>query len=154
MSIGERISLLRKKKNISQVQLAAALNISRQAVSKWETDQSAPDTQNLIQLADLLDTELEYLASGRCSSPAPLPSPQIIRVVEQVEKRVEIPKIIEKTVEKPVYIEKTVEVPVEIPVEKQVIRKVYRTKLVRNPLEYLTVGVVFFFLGLLVGIFL
>lgn len=38
MSIGERIKELRKEQNVSQVQLAKALGVSRQAVSKWETD--------------------------------------------------------------------------------------------------------------------
>ena len=65
MSIGERISELRKGKNMSQGQLAQALNVSRQAVSKWENDLAAPDTVRMIQLADLLDTDMEYLTSGR-----------------------------------------------------------------------------------------
>ena len=62
VSIGERIAALRKEKNISQMQLAKALEVSRQAVSKWENDLTAPDTINLIQLADLLETDTEYLA--------------------------------------------------------------------------------------------
>ncbi len=150
LSIGERISSLRKQKNISQIQLAAALDISRQAVSKWETDQSAPDTKNLIRLADLLDTDLEYLSSGRKSPSPPLSPPRVIRVVEQVEKPVEVEKIIEKVIEKPVLVEKIV----EIPVEKQVVRKVHRTKYVRNPLEFFVCGIVCFLLGLLIGFFL
>ena len=65
MSVGERIAALRKEQNISQGKLAESLGISRQAVSKWETDQSSPDTLNLIRLADALNTEVEYLATGR-----------------------------------------------------------------------------------------
>ena len=65
MTIGERITTLRKKKNLSQLQLADQLEVSRQAVSKWEKDLSSPDTLNLIKLADILDTEVEYLATGR-----------------------------------------------------------------------------------------
>lgn len=65
MSIGERIVQLRKEQNLSQGQLAQLMGVSRQAVSKWETDQSAPDSIKLIQLADVLDTDVEYLASGR-----------------------------------------------------------------------------------------
>lgn len=57
MSIGERISQLRCEKNMSQGQLAQALCVSRQAISKWENDQSSPDTIHLIKLADILETE-------------------------------------------------------------------------------------------------
>ena len=64
MAIGERIAELRKQRNISQVQLAKALEVSRQAVSKWENDLTTPDTLNLIRLADVLDTDTEYLATG------------------------------------------------------------------------------------------
>ena len=51
MSIGERILELRKNQNISQGQLADALSITRQAVSKWENDQAVPDALKMIQLA-------------------------------------------------------------------------------------------------------
>ena len=51
MTLGQRISLYRKKLNISQEELGARLGVSRQAVSKWETDQSMPDMSNLLALA-------------------------------------------------------------------------------------------------------
>ena len=51
MTLGQRISLYRKKLNISQEALGARLGVSRQAVSKWETDQSVPDMNNLLALA-------------------------------------------------------------------------------------------------------
>ena len=54
MSLGERIIELRKTAGLSQYALAKAMDISRQAVSKWETDQGAPDVMNLIRLADIL----------------------------------------------------------------------------------------------------
>ena len=56
---------MRKKQNISQADMAEAMNVSRQAVSKWESDKSCPDTLKLIQLAEYLNTEVEYLATGR-----------------------------------------------------------------------------------------
>ena len=59
-TIGERISLLRQEQGLSQAQLAGLLDVSRQAVSKWESDQSSPDTLRLIKLADVLNTEVEY----------------------------------------------------------------------------------------------
>lgn len=65
MSIGKRISDARKDKGFTQEYIAEKLNVSRQAVSKWEKDQSAPDTRNLIALAELLCVSVEYLAVGK-----------------------------------------------------------------------------------------
>ena len=53
MSIGERITELRKQQNLSQGQLAEAMEVSRQAVSKWENGTSDPSTSNLLALAKL-----------------------------------------------------------------------------------------------------
>lgn len=154
MSIGERIITLRKELKISQVQLADALGVTRQAISKWENDQSNPDTLNLIKLADLLNTDVEFLATGRLASPLPVPAPEIVKQIETVEKIVEVEKIIEVekriTVEKPVFIEKQVMVETEI--EKPVYKKIYRTKFVRNPIEFLLVGLLGAVIGLLIGI--
>ena len=83
MSIGERILTLRKTKSISQGDLAKQLGVSRQAVSKWENDQSSPDTLNLIKLADLLETEVSYLATGR--SEIKPPPPIVINLLSKVE---------------------------------------------------------------------
>ena len=73
MSIGQRIGELRKSHGYSQEYVAEQLNISRQAVSKWEQDLSAPDTYNLIALAELLGVSVEYLATGKTASAAPEP---------------------------------------------------------------------------------
>jgi transcriptional regulator with XRE-family HTH domain len=146
MSIGERISELRKSQSISQVQLAEALSITRQAVSKWENDQAVPDALKMIQLADLLDTDIEYLSTGRRNfSRRP---PVVLNEVKIVEKIVEKPVVTVKTVE----VEKIVEVPTVQYVEKPVIKKVYRTKYTRNPMELLVVGSICFIIGLIVGL--
>ncbi len=71
MTIGKRISEERRKKNLSQEYVAEKLGVSRQAVSKWEMGQSAPDTNNLIALAELLDVSIEYLATGNLPEPEP-----------------------------------------------------------------------------------
>lgn len=65
MTIGNRICKLRKEYSYSQEYVAAHLGVSRQAVSKWEKDQSAPDTYNLIALAELFNVSVEYLATGK-----------------------------------------------------------------------------------------
>ncbi len=69
MTIGERIAKCRKEKNLSQEYIAEQLEVSRQAVSKWETNQTEPDTGNLIKLAQLFGVSVEYLASGEEKSP-------------------------------------------------------------------------------------
>lgn len=65
MTLGERINELRKLKNYSQEYLAEMLDISRQAVYKWEKDLSSPDTAHLIKLAEILGVSVEYLATGK-----------------------------------------------------------------------------------------
>lgn len=149
MSIGERITDLRKKQNMSQGQLADAMGVSRQAVSKWENDQSSPDTLKLIQLAETLDTDVEYLATGRAM--VYRRPPVVIKTVETVEKIQEKP--VEKVVEK--VVERVVKAPPEIQyVEKPVVKKVYRTRYIRNPVEYWIVGGVCLLIGFLIGHFL
>ena len=79
MTIGEKIALRRRTAGLSQEALAAQLGVSRQAVSRWETDESLPDTEKIAQLcrifgvsADdlLLDKPPETSASAR--PPLPL----------------------------------------------------------------------------------
>lgn len=65
MSMGNRIAEQRKQKNFSQEYIAEKLEISRQAVSKWEQDLSKPDTSNLIKLAELFNVSVEYLTVGK-----------------------------------------------------------------------------------------
>lgn len=128
MSIGERIAELRKQQNMSQGQLAQALDVSRQAVSKWENDQASPDTLNLIKLADLLDTDVEYLATG--TLPSREPTPIVINMVKREDRVVEVEKI----------------------VEKPVVKRVVKVQYVRNPLEYAAIGLCGIVIGLLIGI--
>ena len=64
MTIGSRINSLRQEKGFTQEQIAAKLNVTRQAVSKWEQDQTCPDTWNLIELAKLFETTVEFIALG------------------------------------------------------------------------------------------
>ena len=146
MSVGERITELRKAAGMSQLDISRALDISRQAVSKWENDTSSPDVMNLIKLADLLDTDVEYLATGRRTYGRR--PPVVIRTTETVEKIVEKPVV--QTVE--TLVERIVEKPVVQTVEKPVIKRVYRTQYVQNPVSLLAVGILCFLAGLLVGI--
>lgn len=126
MNIGERITALRKEKNISQSEIAKQMGVSRQAVSKWEQGTSSPDTERLIQLAKLLGTEVEYLATGIKPEPASV----VLNVVETVER-------VEEKV-----------------VVKEVIRHVRRKPVKKNPIDYWLVGGIGFLLGILIGYFL
>ena len=120
MNIGERIMALRKEKNISQTELAKRLNVSRQAVSKWEQGTSSPDTDRLIQLAEILGTEVEYLATGT----HPEPGSVVLNIVETVER-------VEEKI-----------------VVKEIIRHVRRKPVKKNPIDYWIVGGAGFLLGL------
>lgn len=61
MTTGEKIAALRKKKNLTQEQLAEMLNVARQSVSRWEMDVAFPETEKLIKLSRLLDCSIDYL---------------------------------------------------------------------------------------------
>ena len=158
MSIGERITELRKAASLSQGQLAQRMGVTRQAVSKWENDLSTPDPLRLIQLADALGTDSEYLASGQHAT---VPSPPV--VVHSVEEK---PVYVEKVVEKPVYVEKVVEKPVakvvvkEVPVdrvvqrvvEKPVIQKVVRYRYRADPVMMVLAAIGGLVVGLVIGL--
>lgn len=77
MTLGERLVRLRNQKELSQDALAEMLGVSRQSVSKWETDASVPELDKLIRLSDLFEVSLDELVkgeAGRPSSPSPCPS--------------------------------------------------------------------------------
>ena len=84
MRLGETIYRLRTEKGMSQGDLAEALSVSRQSVSKWETDGATPDLEKLIKLSELFGISLDTLVKG--SQPIPQaepthqPEPQVIYV--------------------------------------------------------------------------
>lgn len=61
MNIGRNIQFLRKQKKITQEQLAEEMSVSRQTVSKWETDEITPELNKLILLCDLFSCKLDAL---------------------------------------------------------------------------------------------
>ena len=66
MSFAENLKTIRKKRNITQEQLADILGVSRQAVSKWESEGGYPETEMLLLLAKEMNVSLDYLFSERC----------------------------------------------------------------------------------------
>lgn len=61
MELKTKLVQLRKKKGLSQLELAAELNVSRQAISRWESGNTVPSTENFKHLAKLYDVPLAYL---------------------------------------------------------------------------------------------
>ena len=64
-TIGETISSLRKKKGMTQNEIAEKMNITDKAVSKWERDLSCPDINTISKLADVLDVSVEELLNAK-----------------------------------------------------------------------------------------
>ena len=79
MSLGTNISRLRAEKHLSQGDLAEALDVSRQSVSKWETDSSVPDLDKLVKLSQLFGVSLDELVTGAVPQPkAEMPPQQVV----------------------------------------------------------------------------
>ena len=64
MNLSDRIQYLRKVRGISQEGLAEKLGVSRQAVSKWESEQSMPDLDKIISMSDYFEVTTDYLLKG------------------------------------------------------------------------------------------
>ena len=64
MTIADRILTLRKSKGMSQEELADAVGVSRQAVSKWESEQATPDLEKVVIMSDIFDVTTDYLLKG------------------------------------------------------------------------------------------
>ena len=74
MTIGEKIYELRKKLGMSQEELAQEVDVSRQAISKWERDEAVPDTDKIVVLSSIFSVSTDYLlldklvlAPNRCT---------------------------------------------------------------------------------------
>ena len=66
--IGQNIAVLRKNSRLTQEQLAQALHISAQAVSKWENGLSVPDTLTVPQIADYFHVSIDFLYYGKAEN--------------------------------------------------------------------------------------
>ncbi len=75
MTLGENIVRLRTRKNWSQGDLADALDVSRQSVSKWETDASIPELDKLLRLSELFGVTLDALVRGEDALKSEIPAP-------------------------------------------------------------------------------
>lgn len=90
MEFGEKLQMLRKARGWSQEELAQQINVSRQALSKWESGASIADTENVIALSRLFGVSTDYLLlreSETTSAPAAAPTPA-------KEKKWPVPRIV------------------------------------------------------------
>ena len=72
MTIGERLVRERKKLGLTQEELGEKLNISRQAISKWESNISLPDTANLVKLSSLFSCSVDYILKDESEREEPI----------------------------------------------------------------------------------
>lgn len=73
MTLGEKLARLRREKNYTQEQLAELLGVSRQSVSKWESDVSYPETEKLLRLGELYGCSMDYLLKNHEEGTAAVP---------------------------------------------------------------------------------
>lgn len=75
MTLGERILQYRTARDWSQEDLAAALEVSRQSVSKWETDASTPELDKIVRMSKIFGVTLDELVTGKDPAQAPPEAP-------------------------------------------------------------------------------
>ena len=83
MTLGERIAAFRNAQKLSQGDLAEKLNVSRQSVSKWETNTSVPELDKLLQLSELFGVTLDELVRGNTAEEKTAPEPVQTQVIVQ-----------------------------------------------------------------------
>ncbi|MDE7172623.1 MAG: helix-turn-helix domain-containing protein [Oscillospiraceae bacterium] len=91
MSLGNKLAEARKKQNLTQEQLAERLGVTRQAVSRWESDTAYPETDKIVRMAQILEVSCDYLLQdGVDEKGKPVASP-VTRLLKQAQgKRVRL----------------------------------------------------------------
>lgn len=87
MKLEEKLISLRKEKGLSQTKLAEMMNVSRQAISRWEVGAAVPSTDNLKFLGNLYGVSLEYLLHNDAPKPNQNETPMQKRIIEKQESR-------------------------------------------------------------------
>ena len=78
MNLGENIYRLRAEQGMSQEALAAALEVSRQSVSKWENNSAVPELEKLIKMSEVFGVTLDQLVGKASPTPPPAHAPEVI----------------------------------------------------------------------------
>ena len=87
MKFGENLKLIRKKKKMSQEQLAEKVNVSRQSVSKWENGEAYPEMNNILELCKIFNCKLNDLVHTDMSDISSLDEQIVMSVVKFNEKK-------------------------------------------------------------------
>ena len=88
MTLCEKISKQRKELNYTQEQLAEILGVSRQSISKWESDIAYPETEKLIELGKLFDCSMDYLLKEEITEKDDTQAFILSEKVEEISKKV------------------------------------------------------------------
>lgn len=88
MALGEKIAKQRKELNYTQEQLADILGVSRQSISKWESDIAYPETDKLIELGKLFDCSMDYLLKEEVTEKSGVQTSSITEKVEKIRRKV------------------------------------------------------------------
>ena len=88
MTLGEKIARQRKELNYTQEQLADILGVSRQSISKWESDIAYPETDKLIELGKLFDCSMDYLLKEEITEKDSVQTSGFTEKVEEIRRKV------------------------------------------------------------------
>lgn len=88
MTLGEKIAKQRKELNYTQEQLADILGVSRQSISKWESDIAYPETEKLIELGRLFDCSMDYLLKEEVTEKCGVQTAGFTEKVEEISRKV------------------------------------------------------------------
>lgn len=88
MTLGEKITKQRKELNYTQEQLADFLGVSRQPISKWESDIACPETDKLIELGKLFECSMDYLLKENVTEKSDVRTSGFSEKVEEIRKKV------------------------------------------------------------------
>ena len=86
MELDEKLTQARKAAGLTQADVAAKLNVSRQAVSRWESGQSKPSTEKLLALAKIYDVSLDWLCSDTDEPYENRETAELMRVAENEQE--------------------------------------------------------------------
>ena len=87
MKFGENLKIIRKNKKMSQEELAEKLNVSRQSVSKWETGESYPEMNNILELCRIFNIKINELIHQDMSDISSLDEEVIMNLVKFNENK-------------------------------------------------------------------
>ena len=87
MPFGEKLQKLRAREGLSQDALSELLNVSRQAVSRWESEAAYPETDKIVRMAQILEVSCDYLLQDGVDEKGNPVKPPVTRLLEQAQGR-------------------------------------------------------------------